>query len=314
MVFHRKISKKVLRNIIIIIIAVFVANCVATKFIYDACFPRQDVKKLSVVPDELTELVSSRQQMFFESGSNSLSAYYYEQVQKSALVVVCPGYTSGADDYLWQIKSLYDCGYGVFAFDTTGSFNSEGSSSVGFSQELLDLDCALDYLEAESNLGYEDIVLLGHSRGGYAAACVSRFGHSADVIVTVSGVNSAMEGIMSNSVDKIGQLAYANYPTLWLYQSFVFGFDAVNVCADDEISLGNIPTLVIQGENDEQMPSGYYSILAHRNEITNDNTEFVLWNEENHSGHTSLLFDDEGHANQNLMNKIDEFIKQSIRG
>ncbi len=312
MIFRKYNLKKVLRNIIIIIFTVLVLNFIVTKFVYDSCFPRQDLRKVPVVPSELTDMVMSRQQIYFDSGQNRLSAYCYDSEQKSALVVLCPGYTSGADDYLWQIKSLLDCGYGVFAFDTTGSFESEGSSSVGFSQELCDLDSALDYIELNSKLGYDDIILFGHSRGGYAVACVSLFGHSADAIVTVSGVNSAMEGIMDTSVNKIGQLAYANYPTLWLYQTAIFGADTVNVCADEQLSQSNTPTLVIQGKNDEQLPSDAFSIISHKEEITNDNVEYLLWDEKNHDGHTTLLYDDYGRANTRLMEKIDEFIKQNI--
>lgn len=304
--------KKVLRNILVIVLAVLMCNLVLTKIVYDSCFGRQDSVKAESIPSELSQMISSRRQLGFLSGKNTLSAYYYQGKNNRALVVLAPGYTAGADDYLWQINSLLSDGYGVFAFDSTGSFNSGGSSSVGFSQELCDLGAALEYIEENAKFGYKSLVLFGHSRGGYAVACASRFGYDADAVISVSGVNSAMEGIMDSSVRRIGTIAYANYPALWFYQATIFGMDIVNVCADEEISSNDTPTLIIHGKNDTKLPYDEFSIISHREEITNKNARYLLWDGDGNDGHTSILFDKNGKANAELMEEINDFIKQSI--
>ncbi len=314
MVFQKfKVNlKKVLRNILVIVLAFLMCNFVLTKVVYDSCFKRQDATRSPSTVAKFSQMVSSRRELSFQSGENTLAAYYYSGGLGLTLVVVVPGYTSGADDYLCQINSLVNDGYDVFAFDTTGSFNSEGESSVGFSQVLCDLDSALDYIEANNRFGCKSLVLFGHSRGGYAAACVGRFGHTADAVISVSGVNSAMEGIMDSSVQKIGGIAYLNYPALWFYQSTIFGTETVNVCADEEISQSGTPTFIIHGKNDVQLPYDEYSIISHRDEITNRNVRYLLWDGDGNDGHTSILFDKSGNANKELMNEIDEFIKQSV--
>lgn len=307
--------KKVLITIIIALIAFSAISMTATKIIYDTIFARCD-GEYAKIPAQLEQMVNSRKESEYLSGENLLAGYFYacqNESKKDTLVVIAPGFNSGADSYLWQIKSLLDYGWSVFAFDTTGSFESGGDSAVGFSQELCDMKATLDYIEENNRFGYKDIALLGHSRGGYAVCCALGYEYDISAVISISGVNSAMEGIISTSVNYVGYFAYGNYGFLWLYQTMLFGADVVNMSASEEISQSDTPVLIVHGSEDELFPDDKYSIISHRDEITSSQVEYLICSTDGQNGHTSLLFDTDGTANKQLMSEINDFLVRSIK-
>ena len=307
--------KKVLMTIIISLIAFSAISMTATKIIYDNIFARRD-GKYTETPIQLEQMVNSRKENEYPSGENLLAGYFYpceNENKKDTLVVIAPGFNAGADSYLWQIKSLLDYGWSVFAFDATGSFQSEGDSSVGFSQELCDIRATLDYIEESDRFGYKDIALLGHSIGGYAVCCALRYEYKISAVVSISGVNSAMEGVISSSANYVGYFAYGNYGFLWLYQTMLFGADVVNMSASDEISQSDTPVLIVHGSEDNLFPDDKYSIISHRDEITSSQVEYLVCSTDEQNGHTSLLFDSDGTANKQLMSEINDFLIRSTK-
>jgi dienelactone hydrolase len=291
---------------LLIIIAFFAM----TKIIYDACFPRYDAEL--EIPAELDDMVANRQSVTFYSGENELQGYLYSEELSwetehldAGLVVIAPGYHAGTDDYLWQIQSFLDYGWDVFIFDTTGSCESEGTSSVGFSQELWDLDAALDYVEG--NYSYDNIFLFGHSRGGYAVCGILDSDHAITAAVSVSGINSAMEAVMEPAKQYAGIAAYGNYPLLWFYQVALFDEDTVDTQAYEKISVSQIPTLIVQGTEDDVAPMEESSIYAHRDKITSEHVEYYICDVPGQNGHTDLMFDEDGTANDALMETICDF-------
>lgn len=279
---------------------------ILTKCIYDCSFLRYDA--IAPVPAALEPMVKARQTVQFQSGKNTLTGYLYEG-EREGLVVLIPGFRAGADDYLWQIQSLLDHGWGVFAFDPTGHCRSEGRTSVGFSQVLLDLESALQYLQSNRQFGYRDLMLLGHSRGGYAACGMLDEGYGIDAVVTVSGSNTCMDAVMQPSADVVGGLAYVNYPMLYLYQAALFGSEAVDTDAAREIAQSDIPVLVVQGAGDPQARVEKYSIYAQRESIPAGKAEYYLCEDPGQDGHTDLLFDADGTANDRLMERIHRFFE-----
>lgn len=306
-------AKKSVQKRICIVITVFLLFCAvsmaATKLVYDSIFKRceEDIQ----VPPELTQMVAHRELLRYASGENLLTGYLYRCDGNNAqdgLVVLAPGFQSGADSYLWQIRSLLDYGWSVLAFDATGSFGSGGENQVGFAQALCDMEATLKYVEKQDRFGYNDIVLFGHSRGGYAACCALGYEYDIAAVVSVSGVNSAMEGVVGMAAGYVGPLAYGNYGFLWLYQAMLFGPETLNANADEEITNSDVPVLVIHGAKDEQVPADQYSIYSHSDEIESDSVEYWLCAD----GHTDLLFDADGTANSELMAKIHDFLIRNI--
>lgn len=304
--------KKVWIRIIAAVLIFCVISFGVTKVVYDRIFARYDPVE-TAVPASLSDTVKQREELTFYSSEHRLSGYLYRAKSHSlkALVVLAPGFHACADEYLWQIRSLLDYGWAVFAFDPTGSCHSEGASCIGFPQELCDLQAALHFVEEQNRFGYEEIVLLGHSRGGYAACCAAGVTDVA-AVVTVSGINSAMEGVMGSSVEQIGPVAYGNYPFLWLYQTLLFGSETANASASQVLSETDVPVLIVHGKRDDQVPPEKYSILSHREEIDSDVVEVYICDEAGQDGHTNLLFDADGTANEELMERIHEFCVEHL--
>lgn len=298
-----KTLKRTLKAILLTVMIYVITSAALTKVIYDSTFRRYDPPPTEP-PSALAAMLDRRQSVRFPSGENTLQGYLYDG-SRDTLVVISIGHNASGDDYLWQIKSLLDYGWGVFIFDGTGAAESEGESCAGFPQAVSDLDAALTYLERNGRFGYRQTALLGHSQGGYAVCCVLTHGHEIAAAVSVSGVNSAMEGVLAPSTEAVGPFAYANYPFLWLYQASIFGAEAVNASAADAICASHIPVLIAHGQNDETVSADRFSILSHREEIPQ--AECRIYTEAGQDGHTSVLFDADGTANDLLMSDINDF-------
>lgn len=299
--------KRILIIIVTVIFAFSAISLVATKFIYDSIFARYEAD--ADTPAPLTELVQERSVHKYDSGDNQLTGYFYPKADAYGLVVLVPGFNAGADEFLWQIQSLLDHGWAVFTFDTTGSANSEGKNQVGFSQPVLDLEFTLKYIEKNGQFGYNDLVLMGHSQGGYAVCCALAGEHRVSAVVSISGVNSAMEGVMQMSTDAIGPVAYGNYGFLWLYQAMLFGTEVLNREACQTISQTDVPVLIVHGENDTQIPMDAASVISHRDHISGAHVEYLTCP----GGHTDLLYGPDGTANDALMEQIHSFLLRSLK-
>ncbi len=307
--------KKVLITIIVAVLIVLIVSFTATKVIYDRVFTRYDCITTEY-PSALKDTVASREKMTYPSGENSLSGYLYKstaQSSKDTLIVLAHGHNACADSYLWQIHELLAFGWSVFAFDATGNCTSQGESAIGFSQELFDLKSTLEYIENCDRFCYNNVALLGHSRGGYAACCSLAYDYDVSAVISVSGINSAMEGVIGTSTQYIGSLAYGNYGFLWLYQAMLFGAETVNLRADKVLSSSDVPVLLIHGEDDKQVPMDKYSIVSHKDEITGNHVEYLFRSAPNNSGHTDLLFSADGTADDQVIRKIDEFLQKNIK-
>ncbi len=309
MISAKKFNWKRISCIIIAFFILFSAvSLVVTKVIYDSIFSRYDDSV--AVPDQLSQLVDSRSIHKVDSDGTELAGYFYPADDHAAahgLIVLVPGFHAGGDSYLWQIQSLVDYGWAVFTFDVTGTFRSGGEDQVGFPQPLLDLKSVLKYVENCGNFGYNNIVLMGHSQGGYAVCCALAQEQDVAAVVCISGVNSAMEAVMHMSSDAIGPIAYGNYGYLWLYQRMLFG-DTLQLQAAEAIDQSDVPVLLVHGTMDEQVPMDKCSVISHREEITSTQVEYLLCP----AGHTDLLYDADGTANDALMESIQDFLLRSL--
>ncbi len=305
----KKFNGKRILGIIITVLFIFcVVSMAATKIIYDRIFRRYDTP--AAIDEALAATVENRRICQFSSGENLLIGYHYglsDPAQAHGLIVLVPGFCAGGDDYLWQIRSFLDYGWGVFTFDPTGTLRSQGKNQVGFSQTIPDLEAALNYIENQEYLGYNELVLVGHSRGGYAACCVLAQNRDVSAVVSVSGVNSAMEAVMEMSVKTAGPVSYANYGFLWLYQTMLFGRETVDLQAAETISRQDVPVLVVHGTVDERISLDKGSIMAHCQASPSAQVEYLLRD----AGHTDLLYDADGTANDDLMEEIHRFLIRS---
>ncbi|TAH64486.1 MAG: alpha/beta fold hydrolase [Anaerolineaceae bacterium] len=290
----RGIIKIIGLSIIGVVIVFSIISMIAVKFVYDGQFPRYD-RYDDTITARLRytdlELEYPRNLVSFKSGKNRLQGYVYGLKQDMGLVVIAHGLGGGADSYLPQITYFVDHGWRVFAYDATGSFDSEGKTTKGFPQALIDLDAALTYINTQAEFDNLPIMLFGHSWGGYAVANALHFDHEISGIVSVSGVNSPMEIILEQGQQMMGGLIHTQYPFLWLYQRILFG-KVASLNAVDAINRSDIPILIIHGTEDELVDYKGSSIISKMNEINNPNVRTISINESGRNGHNNIFRSD----------------------
>ncbi len=288
-------SKKKIRifglSIVGFVLIFSVISMIVVSIIYNGQFPRYDRHDSTITAGlryEDLETVYPRSLVNFKSGNNTLQGYIYGQNQNQGLVVVAHGLGGGADSYLSQITYFVDQGWQVFAYDATGSFDSEGKTTKGFPQALIDLDAALTYINTQETFVDLPILLFGHSWGGYAVSNLLHYDYKISAVATVSAANSAMEMIVEQGRSMMGPFINIQYPFLWLYQRILFG-ETASLNAIDAINQSNVPVLIIHGSEDEVIAYEGSSIISKLEDITNPNTRAISLSEPGRNGHNNLF-------------------------
>ena len=312
---RKSVRRRILRitTVVLVTLLILAAGMLAvTKIIHDYIYPRFERSILEDALNIKIEAQSSEyptEEITFPSGDNTLKGYISGSDDADALVVIVPGLSAGAEDYTSLAMEFMDLGYKVFSFDSTGSFESEGANSVGFSQIVKDLEAALDYISTAPDLKDLELNLFGHSRGGYGAAMVAKGGYNINAIATVGAVNSPMEITMEWSEDYVGLFAYTGYPALYLYQNMLFGSEIMSTSAADAIDESGVRSLIIHCENDATVDIDGSAIFAHKDEVESKNAEFMLYENPSNAGHTTLLYTES--ANTYRQSVTDEYEKLS---
>ena len=144
----KRIFKRILQYTVIIAITFLIVSAGATKVIYDFCFPRYESPE-TVLNEELVKLNEERAQASFYSGENLLAGYLYSPADgtKDNLVVFVLGMNAAVNDYLWQIKSFTDNGYGVFIKE----WSSDGSYHIKEDPYMIWVQLLRDYARKKEN-------------------------------------------------------------------------------------------------------------------------------------------------------------------
>lgn len=289
--------KKAVAITAILLVCHLLLSFLITKAVYDSIFRRYDHPDAGITDSALAEVM---ERVSFPSGEHTLSGRLFDGPGDS-LVVIVQGIHSHSGNFtpiIHQFLEQYN--RDVFIFDMTGSCDSEGKSGIGFSQAVYDLHAALDHIAKEYS--YEDIFLLGHSRGGYAVCCVLENRSDIDAAVAINSPNSPMDAVMGSSVDAVGWLAYCNYPMLYFYQALLFDFEAVSQSAAEAIEHSSVPVLIIQAKQDETVAFDRFSVYANKEKISSENCQFWLIE----GNHSSVLYE----QNEELWGQIDHFFCQ----
>ena len=291
---QKRLMKTIGFGIIGLLLLFSVISMVVVKVIYDGQFPRHsrhDETVTSALRYTDLETAYPRQLVSFESGINQLQGYVYGLHQDQGLVVVAHGLGGGADSYLPQITYFVDQGWRVFAYDATGSFDSEGKTTKGFPQALLDMDAALTFAKSQPDFAGLPVLLFGHSWGGYAVANSLHYDHEIAGVVTVSGANSPMDMIVEQGRRMMGGFINIQRPFLSLYQRMLFG-EAASLTAAEAINRSDVPVLIIHGTADEMVEYTGSAIIAKIDAVTNPNVRTITLDEPGRNGHNDLFKSD----------------------
>jgi len=288
---QRRHTRTAVLVLVLVLLVVFSAGAfVMTDYIYKDMFGRAEKPERTIYQTYGdVEKDYGRSEVEFYSEGDLLKGYLYGPAKNpKGIVVISHGIGGGADSYLQEAVYFAKRGYRVLSFSNTGSHESEGEGTMGLSQSVIDLDAALDYIEADEQFEKLPVLLYGHSWGGYAVTAILNYDHDIAAAVSVAGYNTPMEMIMEWSEPNLGILRYPAYPYIRMYNKFLFGA-ASNLSAVKGISSVDTPVLVIHGKEDEVISYDGASIMAHRDEITNPNVVFLTWDEEGKCGHSNLF-------------------------
>ncbi len=226
----------------------------------------------------------------FLSGKNHLFGYLYGAENAGALLVMAHGIGAGHESYIKEILWMVDHGWRVFAYDATGSCESEGKGTVGLVQSALDLDAALTYIEHTEDLKQLPIALMGHSWGGYAVAAVLNFRHpNVKASVSIAGYNDPVEMMMQFAECTMGRASKALYPFAWLENKRLFG-KLSGLSAIDGINQSGIPVLLIHGTQDEMVLIDRAAIMAHQDKLENPKAVLHAVDAKGQNGHNSIFY------------------------
>lgn len=233
-----------------------------------------------------------RRKVTFDSGGTRLAGYYYPVENAKGLVVFAHGFHAGADDYLPVFEYMTQNGFAVFAFDTKGTYDSAGDSTVGLPEALVDLDAALNYVKSCAEYRKYPLFLLGHSCGGYAVTAALNLHKDITACAAIAPMNRAASMIIEKGELYTGMLPTSlltDLPDAFLkpYQKYLFGRYA-DLTALDGINSTDIPVLIAHGNRDMVVDFNRpLSVIGLRNEIRTENVYYYVGSGEQ-SGHDSI--------------------------
>lgn len=230
----------------------------------------------------------AREGVSFLSGKNRLQGYVYGTENDKGLIVISHGIGGGHENYINTIVWFLDRGWQVFAYDGTGSCESEGDGTVGLVQSALDLDAALSFIENESRFAGLPVLLFGHSWGGYAVSAGLTFDHRVAASAALAAYSSPSDILFEKARDVMGGAGILLSPFLWFDQILTFGRHA-SLSAVDSINSTAIPVLIVHGSEDEMIAVDGAALIAKKTRITNPNVEYLILDAPGQNSHNSIF-------------------------
>lgn len=196
---------------------------------------------------------------FPSNSGQKLEGYLYSKGddEKKGVVVIAHGLGGGGHNTYMDIADYFASnGYFVFAYDATGNDKSEGDSVRGLPQGVIDLDYALRYVKADTQMKDLPIVLFGHSWGAYSVSSVLNLHPDVKAVVSGAGFNRSMDMIEAEGRNIMGDGISVMLPYVSLYESIKFGKYA-DYSALDGFENSDADIMVIHSSDDTVVPPQY---------------------------------------------------------
>lgn len=214
---------------------------------------------------------------FINSDNNKIAYFYYfyEGYKKDKLVLFLHGIGPGHTAYISEIETLCKRGYRVLTLDYTGCDASEGDSLNSINQPTKDVDELLKYLDVK-----EEIVLVGHSLGGYTALNTININSNIKKAVVISGFIS-----LKNELKALMKLSLLVNSALKYEKTKCIEFN--NIDNLNYLSTTDDKILFIHSLDDTMVPYRTSTGFIKEN-IDNPNLSFVIDNNKKHNPNYSL--------------------------
>jgi len=216
----------------------------------------------------------------FYSGKHLLSGsrYFKEGIKPLAVIIFFHGLGDGRCSYIKEICMLANAGYLIYAYDNTGSMESEGKKIYSLDHALRDQKAFFAFLDKEERAkGYKRYAI-GHSWGGFLSLMSADNNYHIEKIISLSGYVSFLENIMSHVSRKLRFLRPAFWLALRLYEP---RYGAASVYR--KIRKTTAKVLYIQGDQDKIVPLGAGYVALRKKLKTVSNIRYLLVEGSSHS-------------------------------
>ena len=294
--------KKILRKLIFIISIIFTGiitiNFLGGTIVYGILFSTgrntDDNNYLGLITYSDIKDMYTKEELTFSSGSNKLQGYFYKANDIDKLIVFSHGIYDYAESLLPQQKYFLDHGYNVFSYDSSGCGKSEGNVA-SFSESLINLKSALEYLDETPKFKNYKKLLFGFSWGGYASASILNFKlNNVYASVSLSGYNDAKHLIINKGKDMVSFIADMGAPVINMLQNNrAKGY--LDYTAISGINNSNIPVYLIHSKCDKTVSYRDSIINAYLSNNTSKNVKTYLeekYDNEAINRHLYLQFSD----------------------
>ena len=195
------------------------------------------------------------QRATFDSKGNNLVGYYYlgKDTDKSKIVIFAHGMGNGHHKYLDIINYLVENGIYVFSYDLTSFDESEGEGTYGFPQGIIDLESAINFVKKDQKYKEEQIILMGHSWGGFSIGATLNLFPNISKAIMLSGFNRSSEVIKQHGIEWAGNKIESTLDYIDEYEEYRFKeYHYYSVI--EGIEKSNSKIYVIHSQDDNTVP------------------------------------------------------------
>ncbi len=246
-------------------------------------FTASDFENLSAEPVSFQTKggITLRGNIYKKSGSDDFKG----------IIVFCHGMGGGHLSYTTEINYFAQKGFQVFAYDNTGTCESDGKRLFGFPRSIIDLEHAVKYIESDKKLCNEPLFLVGHSWGAYTVCNLSSVytPKNLKAIIAYAPFDSCNTLINDQSKQMAGISFKILNPFFSAVSYIKFGKYA-NLKSSKSISSNSVPTLIFHGDEDASVLLS--NSPASKEEMSkNKNSNFVICKRKHHNPYLSLRAD-----------------------
>ena len=260
--------------IVLILLAYMIIGFVLHHALFGKRFTKDPIVKYYSL-DMYEGLKSNPIDFEYNKGKIRGNIYYYDKDNYNGIVVFSHGMFSCHLAYLQEIEYLAKNGFKVIGFDYYGVEISDGKNLRGLGNSLACLDKVV--FEVFKLYKNEKIFVMGHSWGGYASLCISKYHKRLTGVVSMSPFIKAtnlLKGLAPSFL-------YPALPFFLLKDYFSCGKyifeNGINVLNDTSVNV-----MVIHSKDDHMVK--YYSNTYLLTEyVKKENVKFIILNGKKHN-------------------------------
>lgn len=244
------------------------------------------------------EGLKCEEHFFTSDKGQKLAGYLYttENTENyDKIIVIAHGLGGGGHNSYMDVCNYFaQKGFIVFAYDVTGNDNSEGEAVCGLPQGVIDLRYAIDYVKSLYGSEDADILLLGHSWGGYSVTNVLTYHPDVKAVVSFAGFDKSTDLIYSQGKDMAGDAVNMVMPFLDIHEVLTFGEYAKNT-ASKAFEATQAKVMVLHSRDDNTVPVEYGYEIWYDKYRDNPRFTFVCFTDK---GHNAIMQSEEAREYQ----------------